>query len=227
MKTLSKLDRGIIYVITYKPHVDHHSLPCYYIGSKFRWDENQKYIGSVSSNEVFSFTDNKPLRVWWKEEWKRSPENFVFEIVEDLEETSIENLLREEFEYQQWADISRERFFNQAYANGKFFSKPKSEETKEKQSKSLAEFYKTKSGEEKRKQISILNKKIKSSQMKESWASPSENQKKSIALLKDRSTHPRSKPVIFNGILYESVTTAMEKTKVSRYLILKNGELQK
>lgn len=161
--------KNIVYKITYLPHINT-DLPKYYIGSKYNYKENC-YLGSVSSNQIFSFTKNKPLKEWWKYETKNHPERFSIEIIREYD-YSIDKymLVEEEYKIQKTLEVqSNKEYFNQSYATKGWVSAEKTETTKLKLSQKTKEYWNSPEGLEKKKRLVERNKKTKSIEMKKKW----------------------------------------------------------
>lgn len=129
---------NIIYKITYLPHLNA-NYPKFYIGSKMNYSSSRFYLGSVSSKQIFEYTENMPLYQWWKLKTKNYSNDFLFEILEIYNCDAKELLLYEE-QWQRKLDISSNEYFNQAYATKNFCSKKNSESQKLLKAKKLKNF---------------------------------------------------------------------------------------
>lgn len=69
-----------IYEIIYKPWKDNQEgKPWKYSGSDYK--DNPKYLGSVSSSVVESWSEGMTVRDWWKKQIKNNPDNFEKKIL--------------------------------------------------------------------------------------------------------------------------------------------------
>ena len=118
---------NIIYKITYKPHLNT-KYPKYYIGSKYNYKGN--YWGSVDSKQLFDFSDNIPLRVWWKNKLKTNKEDFVFEILKDCGNLTPKELVHIEYFIHLELDVLSDEYFNSSIATTGFVSIKKHDKTK-------------------------------------------------------------------------------------------------
>ncbi len=167
----------IIYKVTYLPHLNT-AYPKYYIGSKFNWKGN--YLGSVSSSRAFEFTNNLPLKTWWKNEQKYS-DRFRFEIIRSFEDISTSDLVLVEREIHLALNVAMcHDYFNQCIALRGFVSSPKSKETKKRMSDSAKAYWDSIEGQEKSKRLSERNKSTKSVEMKNIWQNDEYKKKMSI-----------------------------------------------
>ena len=163
----------ILYKITYIPHLNT-SYPKYYIGSKYNY--NGKYYGSVSSKQVFEYTNGVSLCDWWKSK-KKNPENFIFEILESYEDITPNDLVLCEKDLQLKLNVLSEEYFNQSIAAKGFCSVKKSENTKKLMSEKTKEYWNSKEGEEKRQRLINRNLQSQSNIMIEKWKTPSDAMK--------------------------------------------------
>ena len=147
---------NIIYKITYLPHLNT-NYPKFYIGSKMNYSSSRFYLGSVSSKQIFEYTENMPLYQWWKLKTKNCSSDFLFEILEIYNCDANELLLYEE-QWQRKLDISSNEYFNQAYATKNFCSKKNSESQKLLKSKKTKEFWASPEGELKKERLRARNK---------------------------------------------------------------------
>jgi len=160
----------ILYKVTYLPHIGT-DYPKYYIGSKYNYKGN--YYGSVDSKQVYSYTEGKPLRDWWKEQ-KLHPYRFSFEILEVFDTITPEELVSKERDLQMVLNVLSEDYFNHSIATKGFCSKKRSEQTKMNASKKTKDYWDSEAGQLKKQRLVERNKKFQSEWMKEKWQNPTE-----------------------------------------------------
>jgi len=156
----------VVYKITYIPHLDTDK-PKFYVGSKMNYRGN--YYGSVSSKRLFEFTKNQPLCEWWKNEIKENVDNFIFEILETHFEITPSKLLERELQFQLELQCADEDYFNQCYANKKFFSVKNTDETRKIKSEKTKAYWDSPAGKLKKQRLSERNSLVKSEEMKKRW----------------------------------------------------------
>lgn len=165
----------VIYKITYKPHLET-EYPKYYVGSKKNYNPKRFYLGSVSSSQIWEYTDGLTLCEWWKIKTRGNSEDFVFEILEETELTPQE-LIELEKSWQIELGVLTPEYFNQSLATSGFCSKEKSPTTRKIQSQKTKEYWDSPAGLEKKKRLSERNRRVKSAEMKEKWQNPTEAMK--------------------------------------------------
>lgn len=201
--------------------------PKYYIGSKFNYKEG--YLGSVASKKIFNFTDGLSLKDWWKIKTKTEPNNFKLDILEQYNTITPNVLVENELKFQIHFQSIGEDYFNQSYACGKFVSSKKDKEFKQRHSKILKEWYKTKNGIKKRKKISEKNSEIKSKEMKERWLDENFRNymiKKIKGLKKTNETREKisiskSTKLEYKGVVYVGYKDLELKTGITKHLYKK------
>lgn len=172
----------ILYKITYIPHLNT-SYPKYYVGSKYNYSGN--YYGSISSKQVFDYTNGMTLVDWWKTE-KKTKENFIFEILEIYDNISANDLVLYEKELHLKLNVLSEEYFNQSIATKGFCSVKKSKNTKVLMSESAKIYWATEEGLCKKQRLIDRNLEFQSDIMIKKWKSPSN-------AMKNRVNHGRPK----------------------------------
>lgn len=214
----------IIYRVTYLPHLNT-AFPKYYIGSKYNWTEGMSYYGSVSSVQVFPYTEGITLKEWWK---SRDPKDFLFEVIETFDEVSPTELVEIEREHQLELNVLGEQYFNQSVATMGFCSQPKSDETKRKIAEATARYWTSEAGQEKKRRLAERNSKTKSDELRQRWQDPefrknqieryrkpkSEEHKRNIGLARRRE-------IVYKGKVYLGWKELKEKTGLSKYMYKK------
>ena len=223
----------VIYKITYLPHLGTEN-PKWYIGSKKNWSPNRFYMGSVSSSQIFEYTDGLPLKDWWKNETRNNKERFSFEILETFDNISAQDLVKREKEIQQEMNVLSEDYFNQSIATEGYVSVKNTEYTKRKKSQKTKEFWNTPEGIEKRKRLSERNALVKSEEMKNRWKNPTKSmierevtgRPKGAKDLKSRKQRPQRK-VLIEGILYNNAKEASDKLGIDPVNVRRRCRMEK
>ena len=201
--------RCIIYKVTYLPHLDT-DYPKYYVGSKYNYQGEGSYYGSLTSSKIFEFTGGQPIGKWWK---NIDHSFFHFEILEEFDSISTKDLIGHEVRWHNELDVLGNEYFNQSTAKPEFVSGRKSESTRCKMKTSLQQYYQTEEGIQKRKRISDRNSLIKSDQMKNKWQAPSE-------AMMNRDGRKKLE-LIHNDVRYDSWQDLYDHTGLTRYKYLK------
>lgn len=202
----------ILYKVTYLPHLET-EYPKYYIGSKYNYKGN--YYGSVDSKQVYSYTEGKSLRDWWKEQ-KQQPQNFLFEVIECFQEITPEELILRERDLQLKLDVLSEHYFNHSIATKGFCSKKRSEESRKHISNKTKQYWESEEGKLKKQRLTERNKNCQSEWMTEKWQSPSEamlnrivhGRPKGSKDLTTRKIRSSIKQVRHNSIIYKNAHEA-------------------
>lgn len=160
----------ILYKITYLPHIGT-SYPKYYIGSKHNYKGN--YYGSVSSTQIFEYTNGMELKKWWKQELKYK-DNFLFEILSQFEDISPLELVEKEFELHVKLDVLSDEYFNQSIATKGWVSCTNSAQTKQKKSEKTKLYWNSAAGKLKKERLAERNRQTMSIVMREKWKNPTE-----------------------------------------------------
>lgn len=214
----------IIYKITYIPHLES-AYPKFYIGSKLNYKGN--YFGSLHSKQIFEYTDNQPLALWWK---TRDKNDFLFEILYQTENhITAEQLCEIELQYQKHYNIRNGDYFNQAFANGKFVSKKRSKETKQLLAERTKQFWQTENGKRKKLRLIDYNKSTKSAEMAERWKNDIQFRERSIlrARQKKSTIHKQKigegnkKRIEYNGKQYVGYQHLKQETGITSHLYRK------
>ena len=204
----------ILYKVTYLPHLETEH-PKYYIGSKYNYKGD--YFGSVDSKQVYSYTNGKPLRDWWKEQ-KQYPESFLFEIIESFEEITPEELVIKERDLHIKLNVLSESYFNHSIATKGFCSKKRSEESKKHISNKTKKYWDSDAGKMKKQRLTERNKNCQSDWMKQKWQSPSEamlnrivhGRPKGSKDLTTRKSRSSIKQVCHSNVIYEDANKAAQ-----------------
>lgn len=165
--------RSVIYKITYKPHLGT-NFPKFYVGSKYNYNENHFYMGSVASSIILDFTEGKSLKNWWSNKTTNEKENFHFEILEEFLNISPKELLVQEKRIQEKLGVLGEQYFNRSIATIGWCSLENDEAQKKKKSEATKKFWSSKEGQKKKERLAKRNKKTKSKEMLEHWNNISE-----------------------------------------------------
>lgn len=208
----------ILYKITYLPHINT-KYPKYYIGSKYNYKSN--YLGSISSKQVYDYTEGKQLKDWWKEQKKYS-ERFKFEIIEEFNNITPEELVIKERDLHLTLDVLSEEYFNHSVATKGFCSRKRSDETKQKVAKKTKDYWNSNAGLLKKQRLAKRNESFQSNIMKNKWKNPSSamiNRKitgrpKGAKDLNERKPKNNVRKIYHNGQIYDNAIEAAEKYNV-------------
>jgi hypothetical protein len=160
----------ILYKVTYLPHIDT-ELPKYYIGSKYNYKGN--YFGSVSSNQVYEYTEGIPLKEWWKTQ-RQFLERLEFEILETYDDITPKELVIKEYNLHIKLNVMSSEYFNHSIATKGWCSVTNSAQTKKLKSDKAKEYWDSDAGQLKKHRLIERNKQHQSNIMKEKWANPTE-----------------------------------------------------
>lgn len=220
----------IIYKITYIPHLGT-DLPKWYIGSKYNYSGN--YLGSVSSQQVFNFTEGLTLKDWWKRETYNNPQYFLFEIIDILNDNITPTMLVEkERDVHVIYDVLNNDYFNQSIATTGFCSVKKSELTKHLISEKTKRYWDSPEGQEKRNRLIQRNKEKQSALMQQRWSDPKISarlhKRVSEAASRPKSTETKrrmseskKKKIEYQGEIYNGWDDLKAKTGMTKYKYLK------
>jgi uncharacterized protein (DUF2344 family) len=230
---IKEITMDIIYKITYKPHLGTDKLK-YYIGSKKRYDKNPSYLGSLSSQKIYDFTEGKTLCEWWKYMTKNNPNDFKFEILETFNDIDAKDLVKIEKQYHIKNNVLSEEYFNQSIATEGFVSTKNNDFTKKKKSIATKKYWDSEQSIEKRNRLIERNKTVHSKTMKERWSNPTSsmlNRKcsgrpKGCKDLKQRKQRPQ-KRICIDGVVYDNAKIASEKIGIHVVNIRRRCRLDK
>ena len=148
---------NIIYKITYLPHLQNKTPPYYYIGSKFKYNNN--YLGSLSSKQKDWYTEDLTIEQWWKKNTKKNPENFLFEILESYDKITPKQLVEEEKKIHLNLDVrDGVEYFNKAIATTGWVASNRTEESKNKVRKITQQYWDENSEDAIKRRITIGSK---------------------------------------------------------------------
>lgn len=215
----------ILYKVTYLPHLGT-EYPKYYIGSKYNYKGN--YFGSVDSKQVYPYTNGLSLRDWWKEQ-KKTPSNFLIEILNSFDDITPEELVLHERNLQLEMDVLSEEYFNHSIATKGFCSKKRSEESKRNVSNKTKQYWDSEDGKLKKERLRERNLTKQSEWMKKKWETPTDAMLSAIKHLREPKTQEhRTKikeskltDIEYKGIMYRGWDALLECTGVSKHLYKK------
>ena len=206
----------ILYKITYLPHLNT-SNPKFYIGSKYNY--KRKYLGSPSSNQIFPYTNSVSLKDWWKQENKKNPSNFVFEILEILPDNiTPQELVLKEKDLQLSFNVSNSpEYFNQSIATKGFCStRNRSVDSKKKTSDKTKAHWDSPKGQLKKQRLSERNKQNKSNEQKKYFNDPIHGKARRKLAGAGNAVRNNSK-IEYNGKIYSGWQEFSKETGISKY----------
>ena len=172
----------ILYRVTYLPHLNT-IWPKYYIGSKHNYKGN--YFGSVTSKQIYEYTEGLTLKDWWKKQ-KKNTGNFLFEVIATYEEITPQELVKKEHDLHVELNVLSDEYFNHSIATKGYCAIKNSIETKKIKSKKTKIYWDGEEGQKKKQRLIERNKTTNKKIMLEKWKNPTE-------AMKNRKVHGRPK----------------------------------